>query len=32
MWERSLTNNYYPMYKSQFVVDDVLEAAAANGC
>jgi mannan endo-1,4-beta-mannosidase len=25
------TNNYYPMYKSQFMVDDVLETAAANG-
>ncbi|MCI0396853.1 MAG: cellulase family glycosylhydrolase [Chloroflexi bacterium] len=25
------TNNYYLMYKSQFMVDDVLETAAANG-
>jgi len=25
------TNNYYLMYKSQFMVDDVLQTAAANG-
>ena len=24
------TNNYYPMYKSQFMVDDVLQRAADN--
>ncbi|HEU4744752.1 MAG TPA: hypothetical protein VFS61_05915, partial [Anaerolineales bacterium] len=25
------TNNYYLMYKSQYMVDDVLETAAASG-
>jgi mannan endo-1,4-beta-mannosidase len=25
------SNNYYPMYKSQFMVDDVFNAAAGNG-